>query len=121
MATYYQVAPHAIAFGLNNTFQVILTADNDQSFYGIFIYEKLNWPNLFLKQPVESGFNLDSDHYYALSQKELSSNSNCNISGVYVFKLNKPITKFEADSLIIPNETDGTYCFLFNFCLFNKI
>ncbi len=107
VATYYQVAPHTLAFGLNNTFQVILAAESNQSFYAIFIYENINWPELSTKQPVESGFNLDSDHYYALSQKELSSNSNCNVPGIYVFKLNKPITRVEPDSLISPSQTEG--------------
>lgn len=92
VVTYYQVAPHGFGFGLNNTFQLVLAhgySSNDAAFYAIFNYDKLNWPNSHFKISFESGFNLDIDHYYLLSQNELSKNSNVNKSGKYVFRLDR--------------------------------
>lgn len=104
--TYYQIAPHRNDLNYMNTFQLVL-ASNGTSFYSIFNFEKLYWHNWHSKQPIESGYSLDNDHYHLLSLDDLSENSNTGIPGKYVFRLDRPISEIEYDAYVEGNSNSN--------------
>jgi hypothetical protein len=106
--TWFQVYPHTLMYDTsNNTFQIVLASNGSGAVYTILNYGDIMWPNKNIKQPVESGYSLDIDHYYLISQTNLTNNSNVNFNGRYVFRLDKEIRYAEANSLVADNK--GNY------------
>jgi len=80
-------------FEYNNTFQLVLTTNGEES-YVLFNYGRMQWPNSRVKVNVESGFNLGDGKLYhqmegSFSSKivELEKKSNVGMRSKWLFRV----------------------------------
>lgn len=78
---------------MRNTFQLVIAANDEYSFI-IFNYDDLTWPDANIDRPIQVGYYLDALQKFMnfnssmLSAKMLSRETNCNIRGKFIFRLN---------------------------------
>jgi len=92
---YKQKAFNHKRYEYNNTFQLVLTTNGEES-YVLFNYGRLEWPNSRVKANVESGLNLgDGKNYYKMEGSftptviDLENKSNVGMRSKWLFRVDE--------------------------------